>query len=80
MLSVLDNGSGLPGEMQRKLMQRGMQGEAGQLLGEGVGLGLALVAQYAHLMGAQMTLGSGPDGIGWACRIAFERKPAPGAS
>lgn len=77
VLSVLDNGSGLPGEMQRKMMQRGMQGEAGQLLGDGVGLGLALVAQYAHLMGAQMTLGSGPDGIGWAGRIAFERKPAP---
>ncbi|MEO8655221.1 MAG: HAMP domain-containing sensor histidine kinase, partial [Ramlibacter sp.] len=77
VLSVLDNGSGLPGEMQRKMMQRGLQGEAGQLLGEGVGLGLALVAQYAHLMGAKMTLGSGPEGIGWVSRIAFQRKPAP---
>ena len=77
VLSVLDNGSGLPGEMQRTVMQRGMQGEAGELLGEGVGLGLALVAQYARLMGARMTLGSGPDGIGWAGHIAFERKPAP---
>ena len=77
VLSVLDNGSGLPGEMQRKMMQRGLQGEAGQLLGEGVGLGLALVAQYAHLMGAKMTLGSGPEGIGWVSRIAFGRKPAP---
>ena len=77
VLSVLDNGSGLPGEVQRKVMQRGMQGEAGQLLGEGVGLGLALVAQYAHLMGARMTLGSGPGGVGWASRIAFERRPAP---
>jgi signal transduction histidine kinase len=79
VLSVLDNGSGLPGEVQRKMMQRGMQGEAGQLLGEGVGLGLALVAQYSHLMGARMTLGSGPDGVGWASRIAFERRPAPEA-
>lgn len=77
VLSVLDNGSGLPGEVQRKMMQRGLQGEAGQLLGEGVGLGLALVAQYSHLMGARMTLGSGPDGVGWASRIAFERRPAP---
>lgn len=80
VLSVLDNGSGLPGEMQMKMMQRGMQGEAGQLLGEGVGLGLALVAQYARLMGARMTLGSGPDGVGWSSRIAFERKPLPPAA
>lgn len=77
VLSVLDNGSGLPGEMQMKLMQRGAQGDAGQLLGEGVGLGLALVAQYARLMGAHMTLGSGPQGVGWICRIAFARDPAP---
>lgn len=73
VLSVLDNGSGLPGEMQLAMMQRGMQGEAGQLLGEGVGLGLALVAQHARLMGARMTLGSGPGGVGWASRIAFAR-------
>ena len=77
VLSVLDNGSGLPGEIQMKLMQRGAQGDAGQLLGEGVGLGLALVAQYARLMGAHMSLGSGPNGAGWICRIAFARAPAP---
>ena len=76
VLSVLDNGSGLPGELQMKMMERGAQGDAGQLLGEGVGLGLALVAQYARLMGARMTLGSGPDAIGWSCRVAFPRDSA----
>jgi two-component system sensor histidine kinase TctE len=76
VLSVQDNGSGLPGEVQLKLMERGAQGEAGQLLGEGVGLGLALVAQYASLMGARMALGSGADGTGWVCRIAFRTAPA----
>ncbi len=80
VLSVLDNGSGLPGEMQMKLMERGAQGDAGQLLGEGVGLGLALVAQYARLMGARMTLGSGPQGIGWICRIAFTQELAAASS
>jgi two-component system sensor histidine kinase TctE len=80
VLSVLDNGSGLPGEIQMKLMQRGAQGDAGQLLGEGVGLGLALVAQYARLMGARMTLGSGPQGVGWICRIAFAREAAPASA
>ena len=80
VLSVVDNGSGLPGELQAKMMQRGAQGNAGLMLGEGVGLGLALVAQYARLMGARMTLGSGPDGAGWICRIAFARSPAPVAA
>lgn len=73
VLSVQDNGTGLPGEVQLQLMRRGAQGEAGALLGEGGGLGLALVAQYARLMGAGMELGSGPGGAGWMCRVTFPR-------
>ena len=73
VLSVQDNGTGLPGELQLQLMRRGAQGEAGALLGEGAGLGLALVAQYARLMGAAMELGSGPGGTGWVCRVSFPR-------
>lgn len=80
VLSVQDNGSGLPGEMQAALMARGAQGETGQLLGQGAGLGLALVAQYAKLMGARMSLGSGAHGRGWVCSVAFTAAgaPAPG--
>ncbi|MEO7546875.1 MAG: hypothetical protein ABIT82_00485, partial [Ramlibacter sp.] len=63
--------SGLPGEVQALLMQRGAQGETGQLLGQGAGLGLALVAQYAKLMNARVNLGSDTDGRGWVCSIAF---------
>jgi two-component system sensor histidine kinase TctE len=33
MLAVQDNGPGLPGELQAQLVQRGAQGETGQLLG-----------------------------------------------
>ena len=73
VVSVQDNGSGLPGEMQARLMARGAQGETGQLLGQGAGLGLALVAQYAKLMHARMSLGSGPGGRGWVCSVAFPR-------
>lgn len=74
VLSVQDNGSGLPGELQVQLMQRGAQGEAGQLLGEGAGLGLALVAQYARVMNARVDLGSGPGGTGWMSRVSFPRE------
>jgi two-component system sensor histidine kinase TctE len=71
LLSVEDNGPGLPGEQQAQLIRRGVQGETGHLLGQGAGLGLALVAQYAKLLHARMTLGSGPDGGGWVCTIAL---------
>ena len=72
VLSVQDNGPGLPGEMQAQLVHRGAQGQLGQLLGQGAGLGLALVSQYATLMDAQMTLGTGPGGRGWLCAIHFK--------
>ncbi|HVZ43705.1 MAG TPA: sensor histidine kinase [Ramlibacter sp.] len=71
VLSVLDNGPGLPADQQANLVDRGVQGEPGQLLGEGAGIGLALVSQYARLLGARMVLASGPDGRGWRCEIVF---------
>jgi two-component system sensor histidine kinase TctE len=71
LLSVQDNGPGVPREQQLALAERGSQGEAGQLLGKGVGLGLALVAQYARLMNGRMRLGSGENGLGWLCEITF---------
>ncbi len=69
VLSVLDNGPGLPGELQARLVERGAQGETGQLLGQGAGLGLALVSQYARLLDARMELANGPAGRGWLCAI-----------
>jgi two-component system sensor histidine kinase TctE len=61
----------VPREQLLALAERGSQGEAGQLLGQGVGLGLALVAQYARLMNARMRLDTGDEGRGWLCEIAF---------
>ena len=71
LLSVEDNGPGLPDEQQDSLIRRGAQGETGQMLGQGAGLGLALVSQYAQLMQATMKLASGPGGRGWVCTIAL---------
>lgn len=77
VLSVQDNGPGVPHEQQLALAERGAQGEAGQLLGEGVGLGLALVAQYARLMRARMRLRTADAAGGFVCEIAFPAVPAP---
>jgi two-component system sensor histidine kinase TctE len=77
LLSVQDNGPGAPGALQAALVARGRQGEAGQLLGQGAGLGLALVAQYARLLRGHMTLRTGEDGRGWLCVIALRALPPP---
>src|SRR5690606_28694010 len=79
VLSVEDNGQAMPGIDQERLVQRGAQGQTGTLLGEGAGLGLALVSQYAMLMNARMTLSSGAAGRGWRCAIRFPATLPPGA-
>jgi len=56
VLSVIDDGPGLPDAARRDLLQRWAQGPAGQKLGQGAGLGLSIVARYAQLMGAKLTL------------------------
>lgn len=71
MLSVIDNGPGLTPEMRIRLTQRWTQGGAGQMLGLGAGLGLAIVAQYAQLMDATLELADGPDGCGLSASVVF---------
>ncbi len=70
-LSVIDNGEGLSPEMRSRLTQRWAQGSAGQMLGQGVGLGLAIVAQYAQLMNARFELGANPAGRGLSANVIF---------
>ncbi len=70
MLSVIDNGPGLSADQRSRLMQRWAQGSAGELLGQGAGLGLAIVAQYAQLMGARFELG-GAAGQGLSANLIF---------
>jgi two-component system sensor histidine kinase TctE len=74
-LSVIDNGPGLSAELRARLTQRWAQGAAGQLLGQGVGLGMAIVAQYAQLMNARLVLGTGTgagsDGRGLSASVVF---------
>ena len=62
-LAVVDDGPGIPEAAQRDLMQRWAQGPDGQKLGQGAGLGLAIVARYAQLLKATLSLATaGPQG------------------
>lgn len=69
VLSVSDDGPGLPEPMQRRLFQRYSTGRAGK----GSGLGLALVARVARLHGASIELASSP---GKGTRIALRLRLA----
>ena len=43
------------------------------MLREGAGLGLAIVSEYARLLGARLALEPGPQGLGLAVRVTFDR-------
>lgn len=61
-LSVTDNGLGLATTEVDQLKQRWVQGERGERVGQGVGLGLAIVGRYAELLGARLALANVPEG------------------
>lgn len=75
VLSVSDEGPGVPPEAQQGLRQRWAQGTAGERLGQGAGLGLAIVSRYAALMSARFDLACGPDGKGLQARLVFPLLP-----
>ena len=79
LLSVTDNGPGLPASERQRMTQRWAQGPTGERLGEGAGLGLAIVARYAELMHARFELADGPGGQGLRASVAFSEGPAPDA-
>jgi len=70
-LSVIDNGPGLTLEERRHLMQRGVRGVQADRLGQGAGLGLAIVAKFAEVMHARFELGDAPGGQGLCASVSF---------
>ena len=70
-LSVIDNGPGMTPQERGSLRQRWAQGATGQRLGEGAGLGLAIVARYAELLQARFELAEGMDGHGVSASVVF---------
>lgn len=71
-LSVIDSGPGLPQGDARALTGRWTQGPAGERLGQGAGLGLAIVSRYAELMHARLELGDVPQGHGLQASVIFD--------
>ena len=72
-LSVIDNGPGLAVHERERLMQRWAQGHQAtdERLGEGAGLGLAIVARYAELMRARFDVTEDRGSGGVRARLVF---------
>ena len=80
-LAVADDGPGIPEADRRALMQRWAQGPDGHRLGQGAGLGLAIVARYAQLLSARLVLESAtPQGTGLRVGLRLGLAPQPVAS
>jgi two-component system sensor histidine kinase TctE len=74
VLSVTDNGVGVPADKLQQISQRWVQGAAGEALKAGVGLGLAIVGTYAKLLGASVALKLvQPQGL-CVC-VVFDKQP-----
>ena len=75
VLAVTDNGPGLAESAAGALGRRWVQGPAGQKLGQGAGLGLAIVGRYAELLGASLSLAPAGEAGGLCAAVSF-RVPA----
>ncbi len=74
-LLVIDNGPGLTVPERQRLMQRGVRGLHAERLGQGAGLGLAIVAKFALLMQAQFELSNVAAGSGLCASVNFQAPP-----
>ena len=72
-LTVEDNGPGVSAREQTSLLQRWAQGSTGTRLGEGAGLGLAIVGRYAELLRALFELSPAARG-GLRATLIFKRE------
>lgn len=75
-LAVIDDGPGIAPELQRALVQRWSQGPEGMKLGQGAGLGLAIVARYAALLDAELRFEQAGEAGGLRVCVAFGAPPA----
>jgi two-component system, OmpR family, sensor histidine kinase TctE len=84
-LLVIDQGNGLTEEEVTRLTQRWTQAKhdadfahtASPEVGQGVGLGLAIVARYAELLQAPLSLSPNPQGAGLCAQLKFKDELPP---
>jgi two-component system sensor histidine kinase TctE len=74
VLRVVDNGPGMSPQDLLFWDERWALGEAGQRLGQGVGLGLSIVRRYAELLGADFSLAPGADGRGLCASLRLKSR------
>ncbi len=77
-LSVSYNGPGIEAAQRERLRTRWAQGQAGEALGQGAGLGLAIVGEYARILGATLTLAPGEEGRGLCVSLVLPAQPSVG--
>ncbi len=77
VLSVADNGAGIPEGEQGQLLERFYRGEAGRRSTRGSGLGLAIVSAIIDSHGGELELESQP-GAGTTVRLILPAADAPG--
>ncbi|RYF27496.1 MAG: sensor histidine kinase [Comamonadaceae bacterium] len=70
-ISVVDDGPGISESARRAMLQRWAQGQDGEKLGQGAGLGLSIVARYAELLGARLNLDNADAQGGLRASITF---------
>lgn len=73
-LWVIDNGPGIANDARQGMMQRWQQAGSGTDIntGQGVGLGLSIVARYAALLGARFELGANETGSGLCAGLYWQ--------
>lgn len=70
-ITVEDNGPGMDEEFRRQALERWVQGRDGQRLGEGAGLGLAIVLRYCELLGATFDVTPPGEERGFSATVAL---------
>ncbi|WP_082029432.1 HAMP domain-containing sensor histidine kinase [Tateyamaria sp. ANG-S1] len=71
LLSVYDEGPGIPFEERERVLQPLYQRQTHRQ-GDGFGLGLSLVRAIAELHGAELSLADGPNGHGLTATVRFQ--------
>ncbi len=79
LLEITDQGVGIPNDERERVFDRfvRLQTDRNRSDGGGSGLGLAIVREMATLLGATVSLDSGPGGLGTTAQVKFLLASSP---